>query len=106
MRTMDEPDNLRAAIAREASDDDKAVSRDVSADGSPADKTVLVRLTADDRERWKLAADKMGITMSQMIRDSVNKSVSELLDCSHPVNQRRFYPWAEFCLKCGLRLRG
>jgi RNA polymerase-binding transcription factor DksA len=72
---------------------------------SPADKQVIVRLTLEERENWKAAADKNGQTLSAFIRDLCNARAEEVLVCSHPVNQRRFYPWAEFCLKCNTRMR-
>ena len=72
---------------------------------SPADKQVIVRLTLKERENWKAAADKTGQTLSAFIRDLCNARADEVLICSHPVNQRRFYPWAEFCLKCNTRMR-
>lgn len=99
-----EVSNLISAIAREAQGD-KAISTEVSPDDGPADKNILIRLTNKDRERWKQASDKMGLTMSQMIRDTVNEKVADVIDCSHPVNMRRYYPWSEFCLKCQTRIR-
>ena len=95
--------NLVAAIDREAHGD-KSISTDVSPEDGPADKNILVRLTNKDRERWKEASEKIGVTMSQMIRDAVNVKVIEVLDCSHPTNMRRYYPWSEFCLKCSTRI--
>lgn len=105
MSEEQELDNLVAAIAREAENKDKAVSTEVSPEDGPADKNILIRLNSKDRERWKEAADKMGTSVSQMIRDTVNSKVADVLDCSHPINQRRYYPWSEFCLACGTRLR-
>jgi len=75
-------------------------------DTSPASKQVLIRATDAEHERWKRAASVQNISMSQMVRDLVNSHVQDVLDCSHPTNMRRYYPWAEFCLKCNLRLRG
>lgn len=98
-------DNLVAAVAREAESKDKSISTEISPEDGPADKNILIRLSAKDRERWKQAADKMGLTVSQMIRDTVNAKVTDVIDCSHPINQRRYYPWSEFCLACGTRLR-
>ena len=95
--------NLVAAIDREAHGD-KSISTEVSPEDGPADKNILVRLTNKDRERWKEASEKIGVTMSQMIRDAVNVKVIEVLDCSHPTNLRRYYPWSEFCLKCSTRI--
>lgn len=102
---MSEESNLASAIEREAKSKDKAISNEVSADGSPADKNVLIRIPSNDRERWKQAADKTGVSMSQMIRDAVNSRVSDILDCPHPLSSRRFYPWSEFCLACNTRLK-
>lgn len=96
--------NLVAAIDREAHGD-MSISAEVSPEDGPADKNILVRLTNKDRERWKEASEKVGLTMSQMIRDTVNEKVTEIIDCSHPTNMRRYYPWSEFCLKCGTRIR-
>ena len=95
--------NLVAAIDREAHGD-KSISTEVSPEDGPADKNILVRLTNKDRERWKEASEKIGVTMSQMIRDAVNVKVIEVLDCPHPTNMRRYYPWSEFCLKCSTRI--
>ena len=95
--------NLVAAIDREAHGD-KSISTEVSPEDGPADKNILVRLTNKDRERWKEASEKIGVTMSQMIRDAVNVKVIEVLDCSNPTNMRRYYPWSEFCLKCSTRI--
>ena len=95
--------NLVAAIDREAHGD-KSISTEVSPEDGPADKNILVRLTNKDRERCKEASEKIGVTMSQMIRDAVNVKVIEVLDCSHPTNMRRYYPWSEFCLKCSTRI--
>jgi len=75
-------------------------------DDGPADKQVLIRTTEAERNRWKLAAEKEGVNLSQFIRDTLNIRAKELLECTHPTDQRRFYPWAEFCLKCNTRLRG
>lgn len=99
-----ETDNIEAALKKEMSQG-MSVSTELSPESGPADKTVLVRLTEADRERWKQASEKVGKTLSQMIRDSVNGFVSETLDCPHPTNMRRYYPWSEFCLKCETRLR-
>ena len=101
------PDNVEVAMKRVAKTLKPTVAPVVREDNdTPADKQILVRINDSDRERWKLASDKVGLSMSAFIRDTVNARVTEVLDCSHPINQRRYYPWAEFCLKCNLRLRG
>ena len=42
--------------------------------------------------------------VSQFLRDTINEKVVEILECSHPQEQRRVYPWAQFCLRCNQRL--
>lgn len=96
--------NIEAALAKEL-ESGMTVSTELTPDDGPAGKQVLIRLPESDRERWKEAADKHGKTMSQMIRDAVNEHVKGVLDCPHPTNQRRYYPWSEMCLACGTRIR-
>lgn len=72
--------------------------------GDPANRQVLIRANSADHDRWKAAAAKTGVSLSEFIRDTLNKQSAELLDCQHPTHQRRFYPWAEICLACGTRL--
>lgn len=103
--TPEEQDNLKVAVNKVAESMDMTVSNAVGDDG-PSTKQIIVRTTDVDHERWKMAAHKTGMSMSQFIRDSVNLKVSETLDCQHPLNMRRYYPWAEFCLKCNTRIRG
>lgn len=73
--------------------------------GEPASRQVLIRASVADHERWKEAAQSQGVSLSEFIRDCLNAKATELLDCSHPLNQRRWYPWSEMCLACGQRLR-
>jgi predicted DNA-binding protein len=101
----EEISNLRAAIDKTVASGEMSVSTEVSSEGT-ADKQILIRIPERDRERWKMAAEKKGKTVSQFIREVVDLEVEGILDCRHPVNQRRYYPWAEFCLECGQRLRG
>lgn len=101
---MTDENNIASALDK-AIDSDMAVSSEVSSDGT-ADKQILIRIPDKDRERWKNAAEIRGVPMSQFIRDVVNHEVEGVLDCRHPINKRRYYPWAEFCLECGTRLRG
>lgn len=105
MNNEEELNNLVTAIAREAESPDKAIAHEIYPEDGPADKNILIRLSGKDRERWKEASDKMGLTVSQMIRDTVNAKVQDVIDCSHPISSRRYYPWSEFCLACGTRLR-
>jgi hypothetical protein len=104
---MTAEDNLDAAMAREAKHLEPGVPSATGASpGAPATKQVLVRAVPADHERWKAAAERLGVSMSEFIRGCCNDAAADLLDCSHPLNLRRYYPWAEFCLACGQRLRG
>ena len=67
---------------------------------------ILVRIAEDEREEWKQAAEKLGVSMSDLIRSSGAPVVKEALYCIHPLEFRRTYPWAEFCDHCGERLSG
>lgn len=73
--------------------------------GEQAQNQVLYRATAEDHERLKMAAQHMGISMAEFIRSAVNEKVADTLDCKHPENMRKTYPWNEKCLKCGATLR-
>lgn len=97
-------DNLKAAMDHEADTTlkDLAVSK---AGDDVADKQVLIRATEYDRNRWKASADAKGVSMSEWIRTILNGAAKDTLDCSHPLNRRRYYPWSEFCLECNQRLR-
>lgn len=98
-------DNVEAAMDKVAETLDPKVSTTISDDDGPADKQVLIRSTARDHERWKMAAEREGKSLSAFIREIVNTSVTEILDCSHPMEFRQSYPWSETCRKCGTRLR-
>lgn len=99
-------DNLEAAMEKVAETTSKGRSSNIgSKPGEPASKQVLIRANEVDHERWKRAAEARGVSLSEFIRDCLNDRASELLDCQHPLNQRRYYPWSEMCLACGQRLR-
>jgi len=95
--------NLAAAMNHVADNINLTVAPMPKVDDAPADKQVLIRATEYDRNRWKDASVKSGITLSSWIRDALNKEASNALDCPHPMHQMRFYPWATLCLECGMR---
>ena len=102
-----EPDNIEAAMEHVAETTTFGVSSNINATSrEPATKQVMVRYTDLDHTRWKDAAAKLNISLSEFIRDTMNKKASELLDCQHPYSKRKSYPWSEICTACGLRLRG
>jgi len=97
-------DNLEQAMYDIAESMDHSISTKISGD-TPADKQVLVRTTDDDRERWKQAAQARGLSLAEFLRNTINEKVVEILDCAHPLDMRKSYPWSEFCLRCNRRLR-
>lgn len=103
---MKKNDNMHAAMDRAMQSGDMSVKPIQNDDDGPADKQVLIRTTEQDRDRWKQAADLEGVTLSSWIRTTLNNSARVLLECDHPMNMTRFYPWATICTKCGKRLRG
>ena len=96
-------DNLAAAV--DASLGELTVSGQV-VDGELADAQVLVRLPGWMRDEWQLAAERVGVSRNQFVRDAVNVAVEPLLRCVHPRGARLSYPWSETCTLCGVRLRG
>lgn len=98
-------DNLEAAMDKVAEElEPTRVPAGSSKAGDPASKQVLLRASERDHQRWKDAADKLGVSMAEFIRNACNDKAGTLLDCSHPTNQIRYYPWAVTCLACGTRL--
>ena len=74
-------------------------------EGETASRQVILRATEADHDRWKEAAAKQNISMSEFIRTVCNEAASDLLDCKHPMEFRKIYPWSDTCLKCGTRLK-
>jgi hypothetical protein len=96
------PDNVEAAMDKVAETLDMTRSTNTgSKPGEPAAKQVLVRASEADHQRWKDAAEKQGISMSEFVRECCNAAATQLLDCQHPTNMTRFYPWGKTCLQCG-----
>ena len=101
----EEMDNLKSAMDKVAESVEPTVSTIIKEDGGPASDQVLIRTTKAEKARWKQAADTLGIPMSQFFREVINARAEELIGCTHPMNMRRFYPWAQFCNKCNTRLK-
>lgn len=97
-------DNIEAAMQRVAEVITPGRTTKVQTE-EHATKQVICRANEHDHERWKQAAAKMGVSMAEFIRIACNDRAAALLDCPHPLNERRWYPWAEFCLGCKTRLR-
>lgn len=73
--------------------------------GETAQSQILIRATTEDHELIKQAAAALNISMSEFVRNTAVEKANELLNCAHPLSQRKSYPWAEICLRCGTRLR-
>ena len=98
----EDQDNLEAAMADVAETLELTRKTNTgSKAGDPASKQVLLRASEYDHLRWKEAAEIRGVSMAEFIRDCVNITVKDVLDCPHPSNMKRFFPWATKCLQCG-----
>lgn len=100
-------DNIEAAMEKVAQS--MKPTRKANAgggDGEPTQKQVLIRTTEADHERWKEAAEKNGMSMSEFLRMAANDAASKLGECQHPIENRKTYPWASFCMLCNKRLSG
>lgn len=96
------PDNLAAAVKAVGTN----LSRRTKASGADNEQQqVLIRAPRDSHERWKQAAEQRGISMSEFVRTAADTEAAAILDCLHGVEHRRWYPWSELCLKCGIELR-
>ncbi len=69
------------------------------------DKQVLIRVSESQRDQWQAAAEADGLSVSEWLRQMADARWREIFSCTHPLEQRQVYPWAEFCLECGVRLR-
>lgn len=103
----DDNNNLDAAMKKEFESMKPTSKRSTGAkDGEPAQAQVIVRTTNEERERWKEAASKAGLSMSEWIRSMCTKEAFEVLECQHRQEDLLIYPWSTTCLKCGHRLVG
>jgi len=99
-------DNIDAAMNHVAETLEPTRSPDTNtSENENANKQVLIRASELDHERWKQAAAKEGISLSEFIRNCCNKTAGNILECQHPMEMRKIYPWSEKCLSCGKRLR-
>lgn len=103
---MSNDDNIETAVDKMAETMDLTRKPNTgSTPGEPAQKQVLIRATEVDHNRWKEVADKRGQSLSEFVRHVCNAEVEKELDCTHPAQFRKSYPWSEKCLKCGFRIR-
>lgn len=69
------------------------------------DKQVLIRVSESQRDQWQECAEADGLSVSEWLRQMADARWREVFTCTHPLEKRRSYPWSEFCLDCGTRLR-
>jgi len=69
------------------------------------DKQVLIRVSESQRDQWQECAEADGLSVSEWLRQMADGRYREIFECVHPLESRRSYPWSEFCLDCGSRLR-
>ena len=96
--------NMKAAMSKVVESDDFRIKQIPDGEDNVVDKQVLIRVSEKDRQRWKSASEISGKTLSSWIRDILNQEASNLLDCPHPLNEIKYYPWAQICTRCGLRI--
>lgn len=107
MSDLPSQDNLEIAMAKVSEDllfGRKRIGSGKA--GEPTQKQVIIRATEKDHERWKKTAEIKGVSVAELVRELCNRAASEALDCQHPIEFRKSYPWAEICTKCSVRLRG
>lgn len=69
------------------------------------DKQVLIRVSESQRDQWQECAEADGLSVSEWLRQMADARWREVFTCTHPLESRKSYPWSEFCLDCGSRLR-
>ena len=97
--------NLNAAVKKISETTNLSITPIEKTDEGPAGTSVLIRTTEQTREMWRRAAEITGLSMSAWIREVLNARAIELLECQHPMNMMKIYPWAKICTKCNTRLK-
>ena len=99
-------DEVKKAKVKEAVESALASSDSVpNADDEVRDKQVLSRVGETQRDQWQAAAEADGLSVSEWLRQMADARWREIFTCNHPLEKRRSYPWSEFCLDCGTKLR-
>jgi hypothetical protein len=98
-------DNLEEAVNQVAKTIKPTRKRTTGTPTGEGANQVLIRTSPDSHQRWKDAAEKTGVSMAEFVRRAADTAAAELLDCPHEPNDRRWFPWAETCMKCGKALR-
>jgi len=97
--------NIRAAMDK-AAETMTPTRRTIAKEGdAPVGAQQLIRCTEEEKDNWKTVAANEGITVSEWIRNLLNKEALKKLVCQHPAEMRKSYPWSEKCNACGERIR-
>ena len=98
-------DEVKKAKAADAVGAMLVEAEEVPVDDEVRDKQVLIRVSETQRGQWQEAADADGLSVSEWLRQMADARWREIYTCTHPLEKRQSYPWAEICLECGTRLR-
>lgn len=98
-------DEVKRAKAEAAVEAVLADPEDAPVEDEVRDKQVLIRVSETQRGQWQDAADADGLSVSEWLRQMADARWREIFTCTHPLEKRQSYPWAEICLECGTRLR-
>lgn len=101
---MNEPDNLEIAMAQVAASIEPTIHRTTGATPTDPTQQVLIRAPRSSHTRWKQAANKLGISLAQYVRDLCDTRAAELLDCPHPQHAIRSNRWGHYCADCSTQL--
>lgn len=96
--------NLAAAINTVAGSIKQTIHEESGATPEDPISQILVRAPKSSHERWKKAADFLGISLAKYVRDLCDTRAAELLDCTHPQQTIRINQWGHFCSKCGIQI--
>lgn len=97
--------NMMAAMKKVADTISPTIAPVAKEDDAPIDKSVLIRTTEAERERWKQASSEEQLSLSAWIRNCLNERATRALDCEHPPSMVKRYPWSVTCTKCNTRLQ-
>lgn len=84
--TAEKPTDARA------SDDSTSVS-------SSKRSQVNLRCQLAEKELWEAAAGRLGLGLSEYMREVLNGDADRIVNCAH--GHKREYPWRVTCLDCG-----
>ena len=109
--TIDQPDDDNMAAAMDAVMKSEPLTRKSNTNsepGKPATKQFLLRLTPEEHDTWKAYSSAAKLPVAEMVREAVRDFIARNPKddfCDHPIQLRRYYPWAEVCVKCKKKFR-